>query len=372
MIASTVLALAVGCSNSASNSAEDQSKPVKSTGDATRVLVVCNEYDTDSVRIASYYLQKRKISRDQLVSLKTGTDENISPEKYEVEIEKPIRAALEKNKNIDFIVLTKGVPLRLVDEGGYSVDATLAGMNLTVKPIGQTPGKFGITEANPEKAIRRCISPYFGSKEPFSSQKFGMYLVTRLTGYTYLDCVQLIDNSIAATASKAPILLDSQPKFKQGTPYWDMEKSMKAANELLTKAGVNVVYDQTEEFVSGKEALAGYSSWGSNDSNFDARAYKSIKFVPGAIAETFVSTSGRTFNPATGGQSLIADLVHQGVTGVKGYVSEPFTFALCRSEILFDKYMNGANLAESFYAASPIVKWKDIVVGDPLCRPYKK
>jgi uncharacterized protein (TIGR03790 family) len=375
MIACTVLAFAVGCSNNASTSGlnpGDQTKTVKSTGDATRVLVVCNEYDTDSVRIASYYLQKRKISRDQLVTLRTGTEENISPEKYEVQIERPIKEALAKNKDIDFIVLTKGVPLRLVDEGGYSVDATLAAMNLTMAPIGQTPGKFGITEANPEKAIRRCISPYFASKEPFSSKKFGMYLVTRLTGYTYLDIVQLIDNSVAATESKAPILLDSQPKFKPGSAYWDMEKSMNEANQKLTAKGLNVHYEKTEEFSDGREPLAGYASWGSNDPNFDARAYKSIKFVPGAIAETFVSTSGRTFNPATGGQSLIADLVHQGVTGVKGYVSEPFTFALCRTEILFDKYMGGANLAESFYAASPVVKWKDIVVGDPLCRPYKK
>ncbi|HLO98551.1 MAG TPA: hypothetical protein VK171_08145, partial [Fimbriimonas sp.] len=66
-----------------------------------------------------------------------------------------------------------------------------------------------------------------------------------------------------------------------------------------------------------------------------------------------------------------ADLIAQGVTGVKGYVSEPFTFALCRPEIMFDRYTKGFNLAEAFYASSPVVKWKDIVVGDPLCRPFK-
>jgi len=30
------------------------------------------------------------------------------------------------------------------------------------------------------------------------------------------------------------------------------------------------------------------------------------------------------------------------------------------------------NLAESFYAASLVAKWKDVVIGDPLCRPYRK
>jgi uncharacterized protein (TIGR03790 family) len=344
----------------------------KSEGEAKRVLVVMNENDPTSIRIAGYYMQKRKISRDQLVTLKTGSADNISVEKYQGEIEAPIKAALAKNKNIDYIVLTKGIPLRLIDQGGYSVDATLASMELNFAPIGQTPGTFGITERDQEGAMKRCRNPYFGSKEPFSHAKFGMYLVNRLTGYTVEDCIKLIDNSMNAKASKAPILLDSQPKYGPDTGYWGMELSLNQADQSLTAKGLNIFYEQTQEFSNGGEPLAGYCSWGSNDSSFNAKAYHEIKFVPGAIAETFVSTSGRTFEPTTGGQSLIADLIHQGVTGVKGYVSEPFTVALCRSDILFDRYFNGFNLAESFYAASPLVKWKDIVVGDPLCRPYKK
>ena len=352
---------------------EVQKKPdVESVGEAKRVLVVANGKDVNSVRIANYYLQQRKISRKQLVTLKTTSTDDISPENYLIEIEEPIKAALAKNKDIDYIVLTKGVPLRLVDQGGYSVDATLAAMELNFEPIGQTPGTFGITEKDQGAAIKRCKNPYFGSKEPFSHAKFGMYLVNRLTGDSVEDCFKLIDNSINSKPSKAPILIDSQPKFVKGSAYWGMEVSMARASEYLKAKNLNVNFDRSEAFANGDEALAGYCSWGSNDANFDLAAYHQLTFVPGAIAETFVSTSGRTFEPTSGGQSLIADLIAQGVTGVKGYVSEPFTFALCESGILFDRYTNGFNLAESFYAATPLVKWKDIVVGDPLCRPYKK
>lgn len=370
MIATIVLASLLGCSNhdpSADLAAIPNTGP--STGDSSRVLVVMNENDPNSIRIAGYYLQKRKISRDQLVTLKTSTDDNISPDKYKSDIETPIRQALAKNKNIDFIVLTKGVPLRLLDQGGYSVDATLASMDLNVEPIAQTPGKFGISE-DPETAVNRCMSPYFNKDETFSHQKFGMYLVTRLIGYTVEDCLKLVDDSLAAKPSNAPILLDSQPQFGPKSGRWDLELDMNRANEKLSAKGIDVYYEKTEDFSDGREALSGYSSWGSNDPKFDAAAYHRLKFVPGALAETFVSTSGRTFNPTKGGQSLIADLIQQGVTGVKGYVSEPFTFALCRPSILFDRYTSGYNLAESFYAASPVIKWKDIVVGDPLCRPY--
>jgi uncharacterized protein (TIGR03790 family) len=370
-LATMILATLTACGSSERVSVQGPSIK-KSVGDASRVLVVMNEKDANSVRIASYYLQKRKISRDQLVSLKTSTADDISPDKYKSEIEAPIKAALAKNKNIDFIVLTKGVPLRLVDQGGYSVDATLASMELNFLPIGQTPGTFGITEGDQEAAFKRCANPYFGSKEPFTHAKFGMYLVNRLTGYTVEDCYKLIDNSMNAKPSKAPILLDSQPKYGPGSGYWGMELTMNEASERLSAKGLNIYYETTQNFTNGGEALAGYCSWGSNDASFDKKAYRELKFVPGAIAETFVSTSGRTFEPTSGGQSLIADLIRQGVTGVKGYVSEPFTVALCKPEILFDRYFKGFNLAESFYAATPLIKWKDIVVGDPLCRPYKK
>jgi uncharacterized protein (TIGR03790 family) len=131
-----------------------------------------------------------------------------------------------------------------------------------------------------------------------------------------------------------------------------------------------VVKDEGNAFLGSKEPLAGYASWGSNDRRFDPAVYKSLKFLPGAIAETFVSTSARSFQQQTEGQSLVADLVAAGVTGVKGYVSEPYTFALARPEIFFDRYTSGYNLAESFAMGSLVLKWKDVVLGDPLCRPY--
>ena len=96
-----------------------------------------------------------------------------------------------------------------------------------------------------------------------------------------------------------------------------------------------------------------------------------MTFAPGSIAETAVSTSGRNFqNPDAPGQSLIADLIKQGVTGCKGYVSEPYADAIARADILFERYTAGYNLAESFYMASVSAHWKDVVLGDPLCAPY--
>jgi uncharacterized protein (TIGR03790 family) len=94
-------------------------------------------------------------------------------------------------------------------------------------------------------------------------------------------------------------------------------------------------------------------------------------WLPGAIAETFVSTGGRSFTYGTSyGQSLIADLIRDGVTGVKGYVYEPYLSAIAHPDILFDRYTYGYNLAESYYMASNFLGWMDVVVGDPKLAPY--
>ncbi len=45
----------------------------------------------------------------------------------------------------------------------------------------------------------------------------------------------------------------------------------------------------------------------------------------------------------------------QRLTGVKGYVDEPFTQAIVFPSVLFDRYTRDRNLAESVYAASALM-----------------
>ncbi len=326
---------------------------------AERVLVVINQASTESTEVGAYYRSKREVPRDNVLFIDVSRTEEVTNSEYMSAIESPVRAKIKSlRKRIDFIVLTKGIPIR-VKEGGFAVDALLAAMDKTFRPIDKVE----------EDLIRRAVSPYFNKNEPFDSSKFGFYLVTRLDGYTVADAKRLVDNSVAAKPDKGPFFFDEADNRKGGG-YLEMQATLGLTAKLLKDKGFDSNVDSTSVFVAPSEALMGYASWGSNDGAFSLDTYKKIKFKPGSICETFVSTSGRTFLPATGGQSLIADLIANGVTGIKGYVSEPYTFALAKPEILFDRYTSGRNLAESFYAASMVLKWKDVVIGDPLCSPY--
>ncbi len=136
---------------------------------------------------------------------------------------------------------------------------------------------------------------------------------------------------------------------------------MRHANEVLTSRHLASILSTGDKFPGDYKELMGYYSWGSNDVKFDKRAYHSLGFAPGGIAETAVPTSARTFaDPKAPWQSLIADLVAQGVTGCKGYVSEPGITAMAHPDILFDRYTAGCNFAESFYMASRHIHRKDM------------
>ena len=135
--------------------------------------------------------------------------------------------------------------------------------------------------------------------------------------------------------------------------------------------------DESAVFNAPAQPVMGYYSWGSNDTGWyksggEKGAYSKVRFLPGGIAETVVSTSGMwiRYVPNASHQSQMSQLIAQGATGVKCYVAEPYTAAVAQPSYLFYNYARGRNLAESYYSASVYIGWKDVVIGDPLCSPF--
>lgn len=341
--------------------------PPRTTGKAAprtgaeRTLVVVNRQSAAGDSVARYYIAQRGIAATHVVTIDVPDRDEISEIEFRTSIVAPVRQAIAALPvRVDFVLLTKGVPIRVARKNGYSVDALLAGMNLPIAPM------VGLDTV----WLRRYRNPYFNARGPFNSETYGMYLVTRLDCAVVRDCLALVDRATAARAVSGPFYFDAAPLRRGDDGYAEMNRRLYAGAFNVRLLGYVSQIDSSPRFVAPLEPVMGYVSWGSNDSQYDSTQYHAVRFRPGALAETFVSTSARTFGPVTGGQSRIVDLIEQGVTGVKGYVSEPYTFALAKPEILFDRYLRGATLAEAFYAASPMILWKDLVIGDPLCAPY--
>ena len=170
-----------------------------------QVLVVVNSASPDSVRIGEYYAQKRSIPSDQLLrltSLPADPPDTIPREAYDRAISVPIArwlGAHSAQDRITFIVLTKGIPLRIEGSAGPSGTGASVDSELTLLYVRMTGVTAGTAAGVP--------NPYFlgdrpvEAAKPFSHEQWPIYLVSRLDGFTVDDVFALVDHASQPAAS---------------------------------------------------------------------------------------------------------------------------------------------------------------------------
>jgi len=70
---------------------------------------------------------------------------------------------------------------------------------------------------------------------------------------------------------------------------------MQLANDTLSRHEYNAFLDNTNKFLLYQQNVVGYVSWGSNDYHDTTNGMPYNDWGNSAIAETFVSTSARSF-----------------------------------------------------------------------------
>ena len=353
--------------------------------DGANVLVVVNTASPVAAPIAARYLRARAIPAEQVVRLTTSTDDEIDRTQYERQIERPIAewiAARDAQDRILYIVLIKGVPLRITGTTGRQGTLASVDSELTLLYRRLVGGRV--------VAMGPIANPYFLGARPLSESKLfshaehDVYLVSRLDGFVEADVNGLINRGAAPARSGAFLLDSAGPAADRVTAGW-----LRATADALVAAGYQgrVELDATPAAVRNRRNILGYVSGGSNDPSLRTRRL-GVGFAPGALAALLVSTGARTVKEppetwqpsaavepaalfARSPQSLTADLIRDGVTGVAGYVDEPFLDGTIRPNILLPAYVAGSNLIESFYLAMPTLSWQAVVFGDPLCAPFR-
>ncbi|MCX6345015.1 MAG: hypothetical protein NT018_08060, partial [Armatimonadetes bacterium] len=165
-------------------------------GGPENVLVVQNGNSPISQRICAHYVLGRRIPSGNVVTIScidssiSSANESISPGNYTTLIEEPIRSFLAANNltyQIQYIVLTKGIPIKLTIDvmggiyGPQSVDSMLAAMDLTAPII------IDVTNEQQQVVATVYANQYWWSYSPFRHEDRGGYLVTRLDGYTEVE-----------------------------------------------------------------------------------------------------------------------------------------------------------------------------------------
>lgn len=328
------------------------------------VAVIVNSNSTTSQTIGNYFKARRSIPDRNIITVSCSSAEEIDAVEFN-SLKSQIESYLQANGMVDainYIVTTKGVPLKINRGDTFSMSSPSASVESELMCIlGSYAGYIG--------GVGRYYSPYYSKNVHFTRASQGIYLVTRLDAYTEQEVLDLIDRSGPATqvSSSSIYVLDQDPSWNTSAAY--LNDYMASARTLLSGKGKTVELNSDSVYVTSRDGVLGYVSWGSNDRNadrFTTHAMPSNSWAPGALVETYVSTSARSFeNPPAYGQSLIADLIEEGVSGAKGYVYEPYSSAMANVSLLFDRYTAGYNLAESYYMSSRYMSWMDVVIGDP-------
>jgi uncharacterized protein (TIGR03790 family) len=328
------------------------------------VAVIVNTNSFESVTIGEYFTNARAIPAVNMIYIAVPPDEEIDSTTFDA-----LRTQVENHLTtnnlvnaINYLVTTKGVPLKVNRGNTFSTASPSSSveseLSLILGPYACHIGKAG-----------RMSSPYYYQAVRFSRAQFGIYLVTRLDAFTVGQVLDLIDRSgpQRSVYSLARYVLDQDPNWNSTLP--SLNNNMATARSILESRGRVVTLDQSTTYITNMTDVVGYASWGSNDHNANAytiNATPQNTWSPGAIAETYVSTSARSFaDPPSYGQSLIADWISEGVSGIKGYVYEPFSSSMAIVQVMFDRYTTGYNLAESFHIASRYLSWMDVIIGDP-------
>jgi len=351
------------------------------------VAVVINDNSADSQKIGQAYAAARSIPDSNVLHIRTLTEESIDRDTFLRTIHGPLAAAIGRARLHDrilYLVLTKGIPIRVAGTQGQTGSVASVDSELTLLYRRMT-GRLDKPEGpvtNPYFLADRDIT----DARPFTHHSFDIFLVSRLDAFTVDEALSLIDKA-ASAKSDGRIVLDQRAALVNSTgDTWLELASTRLAGQGF---GEQVVLETTPKPARGVTQVLGYSSWGSTDPQNRVRTV-GLTFAPGAIATTFVGSDARTFREpplawiptgdsanrftwyAGSPESLVGDLIRDGVTGAAGYVAQPFLAGSIRPQILFPAYVAGFNLVEAFYLAMPFLSWQTVVIGDPLCGPFPR
>ena len=354
---------------------------------AQATVVVYNRADPESAGLARFYAAARQIPNDHLIGLECSSEEEISRQEYDAAIAEPLRKIFAEHKwwtlpkrdsqpptarggRIRFVALMRGMPLKIRSTAEYAGD----------QPVNNQVGTQNNAAVDSELAqlglFTRQISgpadnPYFQSFRPISELgPSPLLLVTRLDGPSSEVVRRMITDSVAT--EKAGLLgrayVDGANNTSGGLA--DGDAWLKTVVKDLRQAGIPTVYDTKADLFSSGFPLndcALYYGWyaGGMTGPFTDPGFS---FTRGAVAVHIHSFSANSLRAPEA--NWVAPLLSKGAAASLGNVYEPYLQLTAHLDIFNDRLLHGFTLAESAYMAQRVVSWMNVVVGDPLYRPY--
>lgn len=365
-------------------------KGPESSLQASRVVVLANAADPDSLALARRYAAARAVPEANVLAWKMPAGESISWRDFVATIWNPLLERLVAERwidaipmatydaagrrkhapnghRIDALVVCRGVPLKLEHDASLYVEAppyTRRGEFRT--NAGAVDAELSLL-TSPNYPINAFVpNPLFQNQAPSESELRQVVRVSRLDGPTAADAGALIDRAIAAekTGLRGRAYVDIANRDATGDAWFE------AAARQLVELGFDTSVDReagTFPTHARFDAPVLYFGWyaGTVDGPFTLPGFR---FPPGAIALHLHSYSAATLRSPDSGWT--GPFVARGVTATVGNVHEPYLTFTHAPHLLLRALARGATWVEAVYFALPALSWQAVAIGDPLYRPF--
>ncbi len=330
------------------------------------VAVIVNDNSQTSIDIGNYFQTARNIPNQNMIHVLAPTTEEIDSLQFE-QVRAQIESHLIANNLVDsinYLVTTKGVPLK-VESGCFD---TIVSGQMCASFDSELTLILG-TYLNQVGSSGSWANPIYGATENFSRDSSGIYLVTRLDGYTKQDVFNLIDRSGPSTGlnqQSAQAIVDLNSAVSGDSTYF-MNYYLQPTYDFLINNSWNAQLDANYNPLLNQSNVFSYIYEGHGPLTNVSLGYSWSK---GSISSMSTCETATTFDNSanTSDYFLIADLIAEGCTGAYGNVDCIYFSQISNSETLLSRYLDPVenyNLAESFYMAEPRLSWQGVVVGDP-------
>ncbi len=391
---------------------------------ADELLIVANSAVPESVDLARYYMLKRNVPKKNLLVLGTSAKEQIGRNDYDRQVARPVRKFLAENdpegKRFKCITLMYGIPLRVLPPPPTLIESIdlrklqtslkegterekLAGSQQTEESkklkgqlvelrqkIQQISKAHWGASVDSELALVREQSYELNGWQPnkyfifFQGKKISnmpqqAILVCRLDGPTPSIVRRIIDDSIYAEEQGLPgkAYFDARwpekelrDKNRKLSVYQQYDQAIHNTAHIVQKSRKLpvVLNDQAKLFGPGEAPGAAlYCGWYSRAKYIDA-----FTWVKGSVGYHVASSECATLKTP---KSTVwcKVMLEKGVAATIGPVWEPYLQSFPSPEIFFGCLLQGrTTLAECYGLANPFWSWQQVLIGDPLYRPFMR
>ena len=354
------------------------------------VAIVFNSNMAQSEELAQFYAKARGIPESNLIGLPLSEQGHISREEFNLTLRDPLRAhfslhnwwtlgrtpqgmIMPASRKISTLVCMRGVPFKITRQStppqqptnDSKLPAHLSSINEAAVDSELT--LLGIHDAPLAGPLTNL---YYKKDQSFAEANIAqMMLVGRIDGPDFNICKRMINDAIT-TESHGLWGMCYLDFARKGGGYAAGDQWLENIAQTNSPLGIPTVTDRNKQTYTTNYPMddaALYYGWYTKHRN-GPLLNEQFQFRQGAVAVHLHSFSASKLRDPNSHWS--GPILAKGAAATLGNVYEPYLHLTHHFDIFHDRLIKGYCLVEAAYMASPGLSWQNVVIGDPLYRPF--